>query len=78
MFASAQTLNQASSIVELTFDELEAVLGAASTAEKLSGTAVALAGASALAGGPSNPIGGALLAGAATTEVVALMFSAFG
>ncbi len=78
MIASTQALNKTSSIIELTFDELEAVLGAASTAEKLSGTAVALAGASALCGGPSNPVGGALLAGAATTEVVALMFSAFG
>lgn len=78
MFASTQTLNRTPSIVELTFDELEAVLGAASTAEKLSDTAVGLAAASLLAGGPSNPIGGALLAGAATTETIALMFSAFG
>jgi hypothetical protein len=65
-------------ISELSQVELDIVMGGAVTAAKLSATAGVLAGASLVAGGPTNPVGGALLAAAATTEMIAVVVSIFG
>ena len=64
-------------ITELALEEIDAIVGGMSTAEKLSGTATLLAGGSLLAGGPTNPIGAGLLAAAGTTEMLAVVATIF-
>lgn len=78
MYYNYKLKNNDFAITDLSQQEMDTVSAGISTAEQLSGTAAALAGASALTGGPSNPVGGALLAAAATTEVIAIVVSIFG
>lgn len=65
-------------IVDLMSSELDAICGGeTSDGEKLAATAGIIATGSALAGGPTNPLGAGLLAAAATVEILAITVSIF-